>query len=163
MKVQLLWEKAGKMEVVDTVEVDTGAEGRTVPIVLRHTPRSAGEYKVTLRVEPREGELVTTNNEVSTFVTVRARRNQRAVPGRRDADRRRARAGTAVRAGGVGRSPDIVVERRLVNYDPPERGSGGGDSRRPFRRGHPRRCRRARTKPGKLESAGRARAKRAPA
>ena len=27
---------------------------------------------MTLRVEPREGELVTTNNEVSTFVTVRA-------------------------------------------------------------------------------------------
>jgi putative glutamine amidotransferase len=119
VKVQLLWEKAGKMEVVDTTQVDTGAEGRTVPVVLRHKPTSAGEYKVTLRVEPREGELVTTNNEVSTFVTVRAGGinvlylvGATRIGGGPGPEQRFVRAALA-------RSPDIVVERRLINYDPP--------------------------------------------
>ncbi|MEX0586265.1 MAG: glutamine amidotransferase [Pirellulales bacterium] len=119
VKVQLLWEKAGKMEVVDTIQVDTGGEGRTVPIVLRHTPRSPGEYKVTLRVEPREGELVTTNNEVSTFVTVRTGGinvlylvGATRIGGGPGPEQRFVRAALA-------RSPDIVVERRLINYEPP--------------------------------------------
>ena len=54
-KVQLLWETAKGMEVVDAAQVDTGAEGGAVPVALHYTPRKAGEYKVTLRVEPREG------------------------------------------------------------------------------------------------------------
>ncbi len=119
VKVQLLWEKGGKMEVVDTTQIDTGAEGRTVPIVLRHTPQSPGEYKVTLRIEPREGELVTTNNEVSTFVTVRGGGikvlylvGATRIGGGPGPEQRFVRAALA-------RSPDMVVERRLINYDPP--------------------------------------------
>jgi len=43
----------------------------SVPISgLIYVPESPGDKKVTLKVAPREGELVTTNNEVGTFVTV---------------------------------------------------------------------------------------------
>jgi uncharacterized membrane protein len=118
VKVQLLWEAAGRMDVVDTVQVDTGIEGGTVPIQLKHTPRSPGEYKVTLRVEPREGELVTTNNEVSTFVTVRAGGikvlylvGAKRIGGGPGPEQRFVRDALA-------RSPDIVVERRLITYEP---------------------------------------------
>ncbi len=117
-KVQLLWESAKGMEVVDTQTVDTGVEGGAVPIVLHYTPLTPGEHKVTLRVEPREGELVTTNNEVSTFVTVRAGGinvlylvGAQRVGGEPGPEQRFARAALA-------RSPDIVVKRILVNYEP---------------------------------------------
>jgi hypothetical protein len=118
MKVQLLWETDGKMKVVDTVQTDTGAEGGSVPVTLRHTPRAAGEYKVTLRVDPREGELVTTNNEVSTFVNVRAGginvlylAGTKRIGGAPGPEQRFVRASLA-------QSPDIVVERRRINYEP---------------------------------------------
>ena len=72
VKVQLLWETADTEWRSSTRCRSTrAAEGGAVPIALHHTPRKPGEYKVTVRVEPREGELVTTNNEASTFVTVR--------------------------------------------------------------------------------------------
>jgi hypothetical protein len=118
VKVQLLWEAAGRMDVVDTAQMDTGIEGGTMPIQLKHTPRLPGEYKVTLRVEPREGELVTTNNEVSTFVTVRAGGikvlylvGAKRIGGGPGPEQRFVRDALA-------RSPDIVIERRLINYQP---------------------------------------------
>ncbi len=118
VKVQLMWESAGGMEVVDTVQIDTEIEGGSVPVVLKHTPRAPGEYKVTLRVEPRDGELVTTNNEVSTFVTVRAGGikvlylvGTKRIDGGPGQEQRYVRAALA-------RSPDIVVERRLIDYNP---------------------------------------------
>jgi uncharacterized membrane protein len=143
VKAQLLWEtspspgplsngegsKAG-MEVVDTASLDTGAEGGTIPIMLHYTPRKAGEYKVTLRVEPREGELVTTNNEQSTFVTVRAGGinvlylvGAKRIGGGPGPEQRFVRAALA-------RSPDIVVERRLINYE-----TMGVDIRNEFEKG----------------------------
>jgi uncharacterized membrane protein len=123
--VQLLWENADKnsdkkMEVVDTVQVDTQAGGQSLPILLRHTPQTPGEYKVTLRVEPREGELVTTNNEASTFVTVRKGGvnvlylvGAKRIGGGPGPEQRFVRAALA-------QSPDVVVERRLLNYQPAE-------------------------------------------
>jgi uncharacterized membrane protein len=39
---------------------------------LKWTPQRAGETKLTLRVKPKDGELVPTNNEVSTYVTVQS-------------------------------------------------------------------------------------------
>ena len=109
------------MEVVDTVQVDTQngepiAAGRCCG-TRRKTP---GEYKVTLRVEPREGELVTTNNEASTFVTVRKGGinvlylvGAKRIGGGPGPEQRFVRAALA-------QSPDIVVERRLLNYEPAE-------------------------------------------
>lgn len=119
VQVQLLWETADGMEAVDTTQVDTGTEGGSIPVALRHTPQTPGEYKVTLRVEPREGELVTTNNEMSTFVTVRAGGinvlylvGAKRIGGGPGQEQRFVRAALA-------RSPDVVVERRLINYEPP--------------------------------------------
>ena len=93
---------------------------QSLPVLLRHTPQTPGEYKVTLRVEPREGELVTTNNEVSTFVTVRAGGinvlylvGAKRIGGGPGPEQRFVRAALA-------QSPDIVVERRLLNYEPAE-------------------------------------------
>src|SRR5690606_37320782 len=72
VKVQLLWENAeGEMEVVDTRQQLIVTDPSQTPLVLEHTPTEPGEYKVTLAVETPEGELITTNNDSSTFVTVR--------------------------------------------------------------------------------------------
>ena len=69
--VQLLWESSeGEMEVVDTRKVTIDNQRRRMPISLSHTPTEEGEFKVTLRVNPPEGELVIDNNEQSTFVSV---------------------------------------------------------------------------------------------
>jgi hypothetical protein len=119
VKVQLLWETNKRMEVVDTAQIDTGIEAGSSPVALHYTPRTAGEFKVTLRAEPREGELITTNNEVSTFVTVRAGGinvlylvGAKRVGGGPNQEQRFVRASLA-------QSPDIVVERRPINYTPP--------------------------------------------
>ena len=100
-----------------------------MPVALHYTPRKPGEYKVTLRVEPREGELVTTNNEVSTFVTVRAGGinvlylvGAKRIGGGPGQEQRFVRAALA-------QSPDIVVERRLINYEPPGGRFAGCDPR----------------------------------
>jgi uncharacterized membrane protein len=119
--VQLLWENADrKMDIVDTVQLDTSSGGESQPVLLRHTPQTPGEYKVTFRVEPRDGELVTTNNEASTFVTVRKGGvkvlylvGAKRIGGGPGPEQRFVRAALA-------QSPDIVVERRLLNYQPPE-------------------------------------------
>jgi hypothetical protein len=71
-----------------------------------------------MRVDPREGELITTNNEVSTFVTVRPGGinvlylvGTQRIGGGPGQEQRFVRASLA-------QSPDIVVTRRLVNYEP---------------------------------------------
>lgn len=122
VRVQLLWETPDGMEVVDTAQLTTGPEGspRQLPVDLRYTPRTPGEYKVTLRVEPREGELVTTNNEASTFVTVRKGginvlylAGATRIGGGPGLEQRFVRAA-------LSQSPDIVLQRRVLNYQPPE-------------------------------------------
>lgn len=69
--VQLLFEGAGgKMNPVAGQELKSPGGRQSVPIELSTIPQTPGEYKVTLRVPNQAGELVTTNNEMSTFVTV---------------------------------------------------------------------------------------------
>lgn len=71
--VQLLFEKTpGKMEVVDAQQLQPTVEGQRVPLHFELTPDTPGEFKVTLLAPPQDGELVTTNNQMSTFITVRA-------------------------------------------------------------------------------------------
>jgi hypothetical protein len=70
-----------------TLDVELRVEGQTGPVAtkqvkvpdgaeliqvagLTYIPQSSGEKQVTLRVEPRDGELTAANNEVSTFVKV---------------------------------------------------------------------------------------------
>jgi uncharacterized membrane protein len=71
--VQVLFETApGKMEVVATLRPRATENSQIVPINASFIPTVPGERKLTLRAAPGEGvsELVTTNNELSTFVTV---------------------------------------------------------------------------------------------
>ncbi len=50
------------------VKIPDGVD--TVPFELKYTPQAAGEQQFTVKVAPQEGELVVTNNEMSTFVSV---------------------------------------------------------------------------------------------
>lgn len=115
--VQLLWENAeGEMVGVDAEQIRLDGQSGTLPVRLQHTPTEPGEYKVTLRVEPREGEQVTTNNESSTFVTVRAGgirvlylAGATRVGGEPSMEQRFIR-------GALAASPDIVVTRKRFDY-----------------------------------------------
>ncbi|MEM6328608.1 MAG: hypothetical protein AAF790_00010 [Planctomycetota bacterium] len=120
--VQLLWEDAdGTMRVVNSTRVKTGPQGGAYPVRLEHTPLEPGERKLTVRVVdaaggPPEGELVTSNNERSTFISIRdggvnvlylvGAQRPGGVPGR---EQRFARAA-------LDASPDIAVTRRVFDY-----------------------------------------------
>ena len=69
--VKLLAEDdAGRLEEVSRTTVRGTAESTELPVRLAWTPSSLGERKLALVVEPQEGEVVTSNNELSTFVEV---------------------------------------------------------------------------------------------
>jgi uncharacterized membrane protein len=71
--VQVLFETApGKMDVVATLRPRATESAQFLPLDAIYVPETPGERKLTLRAVPPEGvsELVTTNNELSTFVTV---------------------------------------------------------------------------------------------
>ncbi len=68
--LELSWGQPNDMKVVARRTVKASAASSRVPFEISHTPDAAGEYKLTLRAVPRPGELVTTNNEWSTFITV---------------------------------------------------------------------------------------------
>ncbi|MBL9123768.1 MAG: hypothetical protein JNG90_09060 [Planctomycetaceae bacterium] len=69
---ELLFEtQPGKMTVVDGTSLRAKTSGEQLPVELQYVPETPGEYKLTLRAASPPGELVTTNNELSTFVTVR--------------------------------------------------------------------------------------------
>jgi uncharacterized membrane protein len=71
-KVQLRWESTGdEMTTLDTQIIALGSGRQRYPVTLETTPEEPGEYKLTVEVEAPEGELVTSNNRQSTFVTVR--------------------------------------------------------------------------------------------
>ena len=71
-KAQLLWETpAGEMEVVDTREVLIQSDQRSLPLTFSHTPLQPGEYKISVQIVGPSGELVTSNNAQSTFISVR--------------------------------------------------------------------------------------------
>jgi len=70
-KVRLLWETPeGEMEVVDTRQVRIDNQ-RRISVPLTYTPIQAGEYKVSVQIDSPAGELATSNNSQSTFVSVR--------------------------------------------------------------------------------------------
>jgi len=52
-----------------TLKAPEGTE--VVPITgLKYVPQTPGEKKLTLKVKPRDGELIRSNNEVGTYITV---------------------------------------------------------------------------------------------
>jgi hypothetical protein len=60
----------GRMEEVARTRVRATTAGGEEPVRLAWTPKSVGERKVALVVEPQEGEVIVANNELSTFVDV---------------------------------------------------------------------------------------------
>jgi uncharacterized membrane protein len=69
--VRLLFETApGKMTVVAQQTVKATADGQLLPVSLSFTPETPGEHRLTLEAAEQPGELVTTNNRLSTFVHV---------------------------------------------------------------------------------------------
>jgi uncharacterized membrane protein len=60
----------GKMEVVAEQTIRADADGQLLPVKLSYIPEVPGEHKLTLEAVAQPGELVTTNNELSTFVNV---------------------------------------------------------------------------------------------
>ncbi len=71
LPVRLLFETAeGKMEMVDSVTVQAVDEEALLTARLHHVPEHPGTFKLTVQVEPQPGELVTVNNQQSSFVRV---------------------------------------------------------------------------------------------
>ena len=69
--VRLLAEdEGGRMEEVARTTVRATTPGGEEPVRLAWTPKSVGERKIALVVEPQEGEVIVANNELSTFVEV---------------------------------------------------------------------------------------------
>lgn len=69
--VRLLFEKAPeKLDVVAIQEITAKKDGEEVPFEFHYAPDQPGEHKLTVEVVEQPGELVTTNNRVSTFVNV---------------------------------------------------------------------------------------------
>ncbi|MCC6125878.1 MAG: hypothetical protein IT426_13000 [Pirellulales bacterium] len=70
--VRVLFETSpGKMETVAEQKIKAATDGQLLPIQLEYIPQTPGEFKLTLEAVPQPGELVTTNNRLSTFVNVR--------------------------------------------------------------------------------------------
>jgi uncharacterized membrane protein len=69
--VQLLFETSpGKMEVVGKQTLQAASDGQLLPVEFEYVPDTPGEFKLTLEAVPQPGELVTTNNRLSSFVNV---------------------------------------------------------------------------------------------
>ncbi len=69
LEVELFVEDLPNAVAQTTVKVPES--GDVIPITgLNYTPQTPGEKKLTLKVAQHEGELVKTNNQISTFVTV---------------------------------------------------------------------------------------------
>ncbi len=65
-----LWAE-GELSPVDRKKIRVKGNATEVPITgLKWTPQKAGETRLKLLVKPEPGELVTSNNEYSTYVTV---------------------------------------------------------------------------------------------
>lgn len=70
LKVELEWEIGKDMKVVNNQTLTATEDGAQLKLALSHVPEVPGEHKLTVRVAPQLGERITSNNELSTFVTV---------------------------------------------------------------------------------------------
>jgi uncharacterized membrane protein len=69
--VRVLFETSpGKMEVVAEQKIQAATDAQLLPVEFEYTPQAPGEFKLALEAVPQTGELVTTNNRLSTFVNV---------------------------------------------------------------------------------------------
>ena len=71
IQVELLFETSpDKMEVVDRIAVRAPLSSKSMPVAFSFAPQVAGEHRIMLRAVSQPGEVVTSNNEWSTFVNV---------------------------------------------------------------------------------------------
>lgn len=69
LDLEMLVEGQNEPVATQRLKVPDGLE--VIPVAgLKYVPQTPGEKKITLRVKPKEGELIPTNNAISTFVTV---------------------------------------------------------------------------------------------
>jgi len=69
--VRLLFETSpGNMEAVAVKRVKATSGGQLLPVDFSYAPQTTGEFKLTLEAADQPGELVTTNNRLSTYVKV---------------------------------------------------------------------------------------------
>jgi hypothetical protein len=69
IEVELHVEGEPKAVATKTIKVPEGSD--VIPITgLKYIPETAGEKRVTLKVKQKSGELVVTNNEISTYLDV---------------------------------------------------------------------------------------------
>ncbi len=59
-----------QMEIRKAIKIRPTGNEDIIPVELDFTPQQAGEFRVSLKVLPDEGEPVVTNNELTTFITV---------------------------------------------------------------------------------------------
>lgn len=113
---------AGRMQPAppsDTDQTDTritaAQPGQVIPLELSFTPPRAGEFKILIEAQPQPGELVLTNNRLSTFVTVlKGGLNILYIEGARRVEQKYLRQS-------LDSSPDINVEYLFIDpYHPRE-------------------------------------------
>jgi uncharacterized membrane protein len=68
--LELSWGKGDQLKVVGKTTVKASAAASRVPVEMSYFPTEPGEYKLMLRAVPQAGELVTSNNQWTTFITV---------------------------------------------------------------------------------------------
>jgi len=97
-----------RMIQVDIKKLRTTRTQDVLPIELSWTPQYAGEYKISVEFDPVDGELITTNNVLTTFVTVLKGGLNVAY-----FDIWRPEIGKVKE---IGRSPDIQIDFQQVRY-----------------------------------------------
>ncbi len=93
---------------VPALKVRTTRAEDVIPVEIPFTPQLPGEYKVSLRVDPVDGELMTSNNVLTTFITVLKGGLNVAYFDILRPEFSKVKA--------IGRSPDIQVDTQLVYY-----------------------------------------------
>jgi hypothetical protein len=69
--LQVLFEtEPGKLTPVAAANIEAKQNGEQIKFEITYVPESPGERKLTVRAAPQQGERITTNNELSTFVNV---------------------------------------------------------------------------------------------
>mgnify|MGYP005843640723 CR=1 FL=1 len=61
---------AGGQATAGTQRLQPQEDGQPLGVQIRYTPSQPGQYKLTLRAQQQPGELVTSNNQLSAFLTV---------------------------------------------------------------------------------------------
>ncbi|TWT38903.1 glutamine amidotransferase [Blastopirellula retiformator] len=69
--VQLILEnEKGEATVIETKRIQTSKDQETLDVGFRYTPQTPGQYKLTVAVEPQEGELISKNNRLDAYLNV---------------------------------------------------------------------------------------------